>query len=195
MKRRLKSMAAAACLLAAAGASQAALTPTGLDCNNGGVMTSGFNPDALACSGAWMGNDAQLQADVLAQAATDFNGIVGSGMVWTWAGKSDDADSGPFAANADGSTGTLTFDTPMTGYFAISLKSSESFSMYLFNGGTTGISSIDYSTLGVSLNDRGTAQGLSHAALLVPVPEPGTYALMLAGLVAVGYTARRRMKR
>jgi hypothetical protein len=43
-----------------------------------------------------------------------------------------------------------------------------------------------------------TLQGLSNAAIYAvaaPVPEPETYALMLAGLGAVGFVARRRQNR
>lgn len=36
------------------------------------------------------------------------------------------------------------------------------------------------------------AYGLSFTAALAPVPEPSTYALLIAGLAAVGFLARRR---
>ena len=48
---------------------------------------------------------------------------------------------------------------------------------------------------GVALNQRGRPQDLSHAnlyAVAQPVPEPETYALMMAGLAAVGFLSRRR---
>ena len=170
---------------------QAALTATGLSCNNGGVMVSGFEPDALACSGAWAGNDVQQHDDFLMQAQMDFSAFVGN-VPWVLVGKSDDAGSGPFTASSNGTSGTLTFDNPVTGFFAISLMGANSFSMYLFNGGAAGITSIDYSMLGVSVNGNGMTQELSHAALITPIPEPQTYALLAAGLGIVGWLARRR---
>jgi hypothetical protein len=110
-------------------------------------------------------------------------------------GASDDARSGPFRRNPDGAFGTLRFDSAIDGAFVLSLKAGNAFSLYYFDGEGDAISSIDYSTLGVSTNWRGIGHDLSHASLYAAVPaipEPETYALMLAGLAAVGFMSHRR---
>jgi hypothetical protein len=155
-----------------------------------------INPTATACSGSWDGNDANQQTDVLAKLLADFGVNTGSGT-WAFGGKSDDASNGPFTSNPNTSnTGLLTFDTAKTGYFAVALKASNSFSLYLLNGGTSGISSFDFNTKGTATNSKEKSQDLSHASLYTfagsstPVPTPA----LLPGLIGMGVAALRKRK-
>ncbi len=168
-------------------------------CTNGSALTL-MNPDAVACSGAWAGNNAGsgMQAAVLAQLQADFFSYVGAGL-WSSLGTTDaGSSSGPFSIVPGSITGVLSFDSPMTGFFVIALKSSTHFSFYLFDGGTAGLSSVDFTTIGTSLNRKGIAQDLSHASLYdfagptTTTPEPGTLVLMITGFAVAGTFARRR---
>ena len=75
---------------------------------------------------------------------------------------------------------------------AIALKAGKSFSLYYYDATAANVASLDFITTGASLGPRGKAQTLSHATLYQPIPEPETYALMLAGLAAVGFVVGRR---
>ena len=121
-------------------------------------------------------------------------------------GKSDDPSAGPFSLNQVGATaGTLSFDTAQKGWFVLGIKGGPDYSLYLFDGGTTGISSLSFDTLGIVNGSGAAGPGLSHFALFnapslsgptaAPVPEPDAYALMLAGLGVMGLVAKRRATR
>ncbi|CAG1017829.1 hypothetical protein BURC_02526 [Burkholderiaceae bacterium] len=185
LKFSLKSVAIAALALAGASAS-AALTPTSPACN-----TADVDPNSFACLGSFDGNDKNQQVDVLAA-------ISGWGS-FSYIGSSDTVLTfGPFASNPEVTEGTLTFDSAIDGPFVLALKAGNQFSLYFYDGSGDAISSIDFSTEGTNLNNQGIPNALSHASLyagspIVPgIPEPETYALMLAGLGIVGFMARRR---
>jgi len=180
-------LAVAATFVAAGASANAALTTVSPDCN-----LSVLSPSYFDCGGSFAGNNQNQEADVLAYIQTTW------AQTFTDQGSSDTPVTfGPFTGNPDTATGTLTFDFAIDQAFVLTLKAGNQFSLFYFDGSGPAISSIDYSTLGVNVNNQGVANGLSHATIyagnLVPgIPEPETYALMLAGLGAVGFMARRR---
>jgi hypothetical protein len=116
------------------------------------------------------------------------------GSTWTWQGKSDDAGSGPFAASYSGLTsGTLVFDSAVKGLFVLAIKGGPDYSYYEFNGGSGGITSLKFDTLGIVKGSGAPGPGLSHFGLYTAVvPELEHYVMMLAGLGFVGIAVRRR---
>ena len=159
------------------------------------LATTGY----MGCAGSFLGNLIGTPAEL-----TQLNTLFAPNGPFAYQGKSDDASNGPFTGNPAASSGTLTLDTKQFGFFVIGIKAAANYSFYEFNGGTTGIQSLAFSTIGTATNATEVPQGLSHAALYTSatgtttttavVPEPSTYALMTVGLLAVAVAAGQRRK-
>ena len=183
----ITAIVASAALLAPQAAS-AQLTLTGLSCNNAGAVAF---MGATSCSGAYVGNDKNQN---LTAALSAF----GAGTL-VERGASDDANNGPFTGNVGTTSGTLTFEGLLTGEFVVAIKTADAFSLYYFLNAGPGVNSINFTTIGTSLNRNGSPNGLSHASLysvsgMNIVPEPSIYVLMATGLIGVTGIARRRRR-
>ena len=165
----------------------------------GSAHASGGGPLVVTCGNSLStvfatGYDAQCQGPLvgaLGAGAVD-TAIFGS-QLFTLAGTTLDA-SGRFSANPGNvQFGELLLSAPQTGPFVLGIQGGGTYSLYLFNGGG-GLGSIEFDTYGITQGFAGlAAPGLTQAAIFTSaVPEPGTYAFMLSGLLMLGLLAQRR---
>jgi len=88
--------------------------------------------------------------------------------------------------------GTITFNSLITDRFVLVLKLGNDFSAFVFDDDFAAGSTLTFALSG-DLQGAGLSHATVYAGDVVPgIPEPETYALMLAGLAAIGFVARRR---
>lgn len=174
---------------------------------------------AYACDGAFSGNDTG-NAVVLANTVSQFDTLDPFALAGTWqlVDKTDGTDGTQavtfLGSNPSGTSGMLTFSQAISDIFGISIKAGNYYNIYMIDGGfvSGGVTSVDFSTANIATNTHGVPLGVSHASLwgfsqsgnfggscelgndcvVTNVPEPGTMALMLSGILGVGAAARRR---
>ena len=145
-------------------------SPLSLPARSTWADTSFSGVAASACIGSLPNNinGATAETDFL---ATTFGGS------WSFVGSTDSTGFGPFSSNPSGATsGTLNFDSAVSGRIVIGLKAANQHSFYYFDLAAP-VTSLSFdTTAGIATNVRGNAQNLSHAILYagspLPVPEP-----------------------
>ncbi|WP_414545678.1 PEP-CTERM sorting domain-containing protein [Nostoc sp. CCY0012] len=168
--------------------------------NSGVAATSCIGELEIGSSGWAFQNDVLGNGDPL---LSKLNQLFAVNYDWSFVGKDETTGKSAtaFDGYSDAKTGTWSVTQPINGPFAISLKASTGFSVYLFETFDKAITSGTWATLGL-LNNGGKQPNLSHISLFTasyipphtptpkPVPEPGS--LVALGLVASGIVMSRR---
>jgi hypothetical protein len=157
-----------------------------LDCQNDDVI------GAIDCVGLEYGN-LNNTAKFASFASTVEAGLGVSGLSYSG------TNSASFGAPDTSGYSTLTFNEQLSGKTVVGIHWGNYTGFYLLDLATpTNTLLVENKNDVLALTDApGTGGGLSngHVYITTPVPEPGTLALMVAGLAAVGFVARRRRPR
>ena len=209
-KSCIKTLLSAALALAGIGLTGAAVQPaaaalvsTSPGCANVGPWPS-ISPTPVTCIGSFAGADSSQQPDLLPLMSASFVGDTGVGT-WTLTETVPGNGSGSaisFAASSAG--GPINFASPISGFFSLALNSGGQFSVFLFDGTSTAIGSVHYTTAGVFINSSGRRLDLTEVSLYSfdpggpgpsEIPLPASGILLGAGLIGTAWLTRRRRQR
>ena len=181
------------CLASVFAPVNAALVLTAPTCTAGGAVTT-INPNPVFCAGSFAGPALTQQIDVLATMQASFVGLTGLGS-WSLADSAAAGSAGtqittinmaPGRVDGAPSTGTIGFVSPLNDLFGLVLGSTTNFSMYLFDGTTTAIPSVQYTTAGTEIGPNGNPNDLLSVSLYTfeaDGPDPNAIPLPASGLL------------
>ena len=152
-------------------------------------FTAPVNPDATACGGLFSGNNVG-SGNSTSPGATLTNEYILS--TWGVAGGTT------FNSPADTSAGagwTFSLGAEYAGDVVVAVKQGDAFSLYFYDN-VASLSSVTYLGYGgTGILNAGVSHFTVYGNSVPAIPEPETYALMLAGLGAIAFMARRRRQR
>jgi hypothetical protein len=164
----------------------------------GHCSVTDLSASATACLGYVGGNDSAGELATLVGGAS-WNGLALSTLTQhkdtlvSFGAGSSTALFDAVKSSTDASQGSLSFLQNISSPFIVTLKGGNEIAAYYFGSGLQAGSVLSFNIPGTQ------GAGFSHASVFAAgssitaaVPEPETYALMLAGLVAVSFVARRR---
>lgn len=171
--------AAAVALLGIAGSAYAELPPVVAPCSVADITIN-----AIDCRGFY---SSQLLSGNPGDVAVQIEALGELGFTW------DGVTVSSFQSGLAGAT-TVSFATPLIGMTYIGVHYGGGSASPLPNGGSvTAFYSLDAGAGITSLQlAYGASSDVKVYSTTAPVPEPETYALLLAGLGVVGFMARRR---
>lgn len=187
-----KTLLKMACVAAAAMSAAPATALSDAD-SASNCAVSVLNPTATACRGTFAGNNLGNASHGAVATEAYINATWGLGLD----GIAGSADSFSVNGPADASAAAgyqVDLGSSFAGDFVVALKQANGFSLYFFDNQVP----TQFLSFTTNAGFGGTGnQGISHFTLyggevVLGIPEPATYALMLAGLAAIGFVARRR---